>query len=671
MNPLRRGTRPLVALGVLAGIAGLQSYGVSMLTPQIATSLDVTALSLLSVRVPALAVDLLLPLAVPLVTDRRRLAVRVWAARGCALAAALMLVLTGEVRSSWALVGVLAAGSVFAAPGRVWQRSMAVTEAGAGLRIRTLGVVQLGGLLAQVALPLGLLVAAASWHRALAVSGLVAVAVVVVAALLLRPTGADAVTPAAHGDAQSWGELGRAWRATPSLVGAGVALGAAGLMVMPYDMVLAIYLRQHFHLGLRGVSAVFLAIAATALVGVAVSASYGDKLLTRRPAWLASASAVALAVASALLVVGPLLANRIAMVVVIALGAAIANALVPVLIGLGIVVVPGRQRSAVLAAAASLLATASLIGVVVAVCVADRYGARYALVALAGIGVPVAAWWRFAAAEVESDRRHADLSGQRADVQPEGAAGPGPTRLLTCQGVDFSYGSLQVLFGVDAHVEDGEIVGLLGTNGAGKSTLLRVISGLGTPQRGSVTFAGRDITYLDAEARVRLGITQVPGGKAVFRSMNVIENLQSFGYTLGRDRRAVDEAVERCLDAFPRLRERKTSAAAMLSGGEQQMVALSKALMLRPRILLIDELSLGLAPVIVNRLLEMVRRINADGTAVVIVEQSVTTALSLVHRAYFMEKGEVRFDGPAADLVDRHDLLRAVFLEGAAKGVLT
>jgi ABC-type branched-subunit amino acid transport system ATPase component len=109
----------------------------------------------------------------------------------------------------------------------------------------------------------------------------------------------------------------------------------------------------------------------------------------------------------------------------------------------------------------------------------------------------------------------------------------------------------------------------------------------------------------------------------------------------------------------------------MLSGGEQQMVALSKALILRPKVLLIDELSLGLAPVIVNRLLDMVRRINADGTAVVIVEQSVTTALSLVHRAYFMEKGEVRFDGPAADLIDRHDLLRAVFLEGAAKGVVS
>jgi ABC-type branched-subunit amino acid transport system ATPase component len=356
------------------------------------------------------------------------------------------------------------------------------------------------------------------------------------------------------------------------------------------------------------------------------------------------------------------------LVVLVAVGAAIVNALVPMLIGLAMAVAPQTQRSALSAGAASVLTLGSLLGVIVAVCVADRHGVRYALVSLAGVGVIAAGWWRYAAAFVEADRERAREQGLR--VQSEGSTRPAGS-LLACRGIDFSYGSLQVLFDVDAHVDEGEIVGLLGTNGAGKSTLLRVISGLGIPTRGSVRFGDRDITYLDAEARVRLGITQVPGGKAVFRSMNVVENLQSYGFTLGRNRSAIDEAIERCFEAFPRLKERRTSTAAMLSGGEQQMVALSKALILRPKVLLIDELSLGLAPVIVNRLLDMVRRINADGTAVVIVEQSVTTALSLVHRAYFMEKGEVRFDGPAADLIDRHDLLRAVFLEGAAKGVVS
>jgi ABC-type branched-subunit amino acid transport system ATPase component len=144
--------------------------------------------------------------------------------------------------------------------------------------------------------------------------------------------------------------------------------------------------------------------------------------------------------------------------------------------------------------------------------------------------------------------------------------------------------------------------------------------------------------------------------------MTVTENLRGFGFTLGRDTRAVDGAIDRCFEAFPRLAERRNQNAANLSGGEQQMLGLSKALILRPQLLLIDELSLGLAPVVVSQLLDMVRAINAEGTAVVLVEQSVNIALNLVDHAYFMEKGEIRFDGAAKELLSRDDLLRAVFL---------
>jgi ABC-type branched-subunit amino acid transport system ATPase component len=245
----------------------------------------------------------------------------------------------------------------------------------------------------------------------------------------------------------------------------------------------------------------------------------------------------------------------------------------------------------------------------------------------------------------------------------------GHVPLLACKGVDFSYGQLQVLFDVDFTVDDAEMVALLGTNGAGKSTLLKVVSGIGLPSRGTVRYQGEEITYLDAERRVGLGITQIPGGRADFGTMDVLENLRAFGYTARRDRRRLDAGIEECLEVFPRLRERKSSLAATLSGGEQQMLGLSKAFILQPRLLLIDELSLGLAPVVVGQLLEMVRRINAGGTAVVLVEQSVNIALSLVDHAYFMEKGEIRFDGPAPDLLQREDLLRAVFLEGATKAV--
>jgi ABC-type branched-subunit amino acid transport system ATPase component len=240
--------------------------------------------------------------------------------------------------------------------------------------------------------------------------------------------------------------------------------------------------------------------------------------------------------------------------------------------------------------------------------------------------------------------------------------------MLACRGVDFSYGQLQVLFDVDFTVDDGEMVALLGVNGAGKSTLLKVISGVGYPSAGSVRYRGAQITYLDAERRVKLGITQVPGGRAVFAPLSVVDNLRAFAYTLARDRRAVDRALDVSFEAFPKLAERRNHAAASLSGGEQQMLGLAKALILKPRLLLIDELSLGLAPIVVDQLLDMVRRINDTGTAVVLVEQSANIALSLVEHAYFMEKGEMRFDGRSSDLLAREDLLRAVFLEGTRSG---
>jgi ABC-type branched-subunit amino acid transport system ATPase component len=225
------------------------------------------------------------------------------------------------------------------------------------------------------------------------------------------------------------------------------------------------------------------------------------------------------------------------------------------------------------------------------------------------------------------------------------------------------------LFDVSLTVDDGEIVALLGTNGAGKSTLLRVISGLSLPQVGSVRYRGRDITHFGAERRVRLGMTQIPGGRAVFGPLSVVENMRLYGYTLGRKRSAVDATIERVLEAFPNLATRRNQMAQTLSGGEQQMLALGKAMMLEPTLLLIDELSLGLAPVVVGELLGVVRRIRDRGTAVVLVEQSVNVALTLADHAYFMEKGEIRFDGPSSVLLERGDLLRSVFLEGAAKGM--
>ena len=245
------------------------------------------------------------------------------------------------------------------------------------------------------------------------------------------------------------------------------------------------------------------------------------------------------------------------------------------------------------------------------------------------------------------------------------SSAPAPAPALDIRGVDFSYGQVQVLFGIDLTVPAGEAVALLGTNGAGKSTLLKAVCGLVQPSAGRVSYFGDDITKWPTDKRVAGGLVQVPGGRATFPSLTVEENLRAGAWTFRRQRSLVAERLERVVDLFPELGERITAVAGTLSGGQQQMLALGRALMLDPKALLIDELSLGLAPVVVERLLETVRNLNAAGTTVVLVEQSVNIALALATTAYFLERGTVRFGGPAAELADRDDLVRSVFLEGA------
>jgi ABC-type branched-subunit amino acid transport system ATPase component/sugar phosphate permease len=237
----------------------------------------------------------------------------------------------------------------------------------------------------------------------------------------------------------------------------------------------------------------------------------------------------------------------------------------------------------------------------------------------------------------------------------------GQTDLLLVRGVDAGYGGRQVLSGVDIDIKEGEIVALLGTNGAGKSTLLKAISGVVEADRGAVVLDGRDITHAPPNEIAGLGISQMPGGQGVFGSLTVGENLRLAGWTR-RHSHDAEPAIEEVLTIFPVLRARVADSAADLSGGQQQMLALGMAFIAKPRVLLIDELSLGLAPVVVGQLLPLVRRLADDGVAVILVEQSVNVALTLAERAYFMERGTIRFSGPTADLLNRPDLLRSVFL---------
>lgn len=267
----------------------------------------------------------------------------------------------------------------------------------------------------------------------------------------------------------------------------------------------------------------------------------------------------------------------------------------------------------------------------------------------------------------------APRSGRVADEVPPAPVMPvsnGVPPLLECDQLAVSYDSVQVLFDVSMSVGAGQLVALLGTNGAGKTTLLRTISGLESQDRGTITFGGVDISRMDPTWRVSLGISQIAGGRAVAEGLTVAENLRMFGYSMGADRGALRAGVEGALEAFPRLAERRNQAASTLSGGEKQMLALAKAFILRPRLLIIDEFSLGLAPKIVGELLPVVTRINQAGTAVLLVEQSVNIALSVAQHAYCMEKGEIVYDGAAHRLRDNPDLLRSVYLEGVSKALV-
>ncbi len=253
-------------------------------------------------------------------------------------------------------------------------------------------------------------------------------------------------------------------------------------------------------------------------------------------------------------------------------------------------------------------------------------------------------------------------SAARAAEEPTGEL------LLEVRGADVFYDKVQVLYEVDVEVRRGERLALLGTNGAGKSTVLKLASGIVPLAGGEVRWKGEDTAGIPAEELVRRGLGHVPGGRGLFPTLSVLENVRMGGYIF-KDRKQVDVEMERVIEYFPWIRDRADQPAGTLSGGEQQQLATARALMSRPELLMIDELSLGLAPVVIERLMETVQRLHEDeGLTVLIVEQQASFALGYTDRAYFLEKGEVRYSGPSAGLTQRPDLLRSVFLAGASAG---
>ena len=230
--------------------------------------------------------------------------------------------------------------------------------------------------------------------------------------------------------------------------------------------------------------------------------------------------------------------------------------------------------------------------------------------------------------------------------------------MLEVKDLQVYYGMIHAIKGVSFHVNEGEIIALIGANGAGKTTILHTITGLLAPKGGQVVFEGKDITKTPAHKIVELGMAHVPEGRRVFAQLSVYQNLKLGAYTRS-DKNEIEESLEMVYKRFPRLEERKNQMAGTLSGGEQQMLAMGRALMSKPRIILMDEPSMGLSPILVNEIFDIIQSVSASGTTVLLVEQNAKKALAIADRAYVLETGKISLDGNAKDLLNDDSIKKA------------
>ena len=640
----------LVGLGVSQGF-DIVAFGV--LSPEIRRTFHLSNASIDAIASLTGAVPILCSIFLGYLGDRGN---RVQLSRYAAVVFGAMAILTGLAPVVVILilartvggVGLLSTQTLYPSLVSDWYPPEALGSVFTVLLLGTTGIGLLGSPLA------GGLGGALGWRPTFVVLALPTFVFVALTAKLREPArggsqGAERAEPLG-----SIAEGFRRIRAIRTLQRTWVAAALFGAGTIPFATLLSNFYNDVYHVGPLVRGAVGAAYGVGGLFGIVVGGALARRVVVRgRPELLAVVNGIAVlefGVFTFVMAVVPLLGLSIAAAVLLALGAA---GFLPAYTTVVAMVAPPRLRSQAYAWSLFFYSLGAIFGGVVIGGVADAHGQRPAMVILsllvaAGGAVSISAR-RFVGRDI--------LQANRSEETARSGA------FLSCSGVDAAYGGVQVLFGVDFELREGEIVALLGTNGAGKSTFLKTISGLLDPIGGAIYFEGRDITHAGPMVSSRLGVAHVPGGRGVFPGMTVADNLKAAGWLFRKDQDYLRTATDTVLEYFPILRERMGTLAGDLSGGEQQMLSLAKAFISRPRLLLIDELSLGLAPTIVQRLLEIVRAIHARGTTVVLVEQSVNIALELAERAVFMEKGTVRFSGPTADLLGRPDILRAVFLK--------
>jgi ABC-type branched-subunit amino acid transport system ATPase component/predicted MFS family arabinose efflux permease len=444
--------------------------------------------------------------------------------------------------------------------------------------------------------------------------------------------------------------LRRIWWSLPFL--AASLIGFTALASIFYDQV--------FGLDERGRGFASAAVEPAAFIGLIIGARIATRLLVKGPSHVLRFLSHAAFVVSGGLVVFALAPTLWVAMAANALITGTLAILAPGILASLSLAIPPRARSMGFSVA-SLWVIPGLLVLPLVGGIGDRFGLRWGMLIMVPVfsvgGVIIASTRRTIDDDVAEVWR---TSAARAEAAHRRSRGEAP--LLLVRGLEVGYDGVRVLHGIDLDLAEGEVLALLGTNGAGKSTLLRAIAGATEADRGAVILDGRDTTHAPPNEIAAMGVSLMPGGAGVFPSLTVEENLRLAVWMRRRDRQGAAEAVAGALAPFPALESRRGDPAANLSGGQQQQLALAMALLARPRLLLVDELSLGLAPVIVAQLLPLLQEARTAGTTVVLVEQSVEIALAVADRAVFLEKGAVRFAGDATDLRGRHDLLRAVFL---------
>ena len=684
-NPLRHPIRyfrhaigdesalPLAVLFGLNAVDELDRSAFNVLIPEIRDAFELDNQGILTVVAIVTALALGLQPFIGYLADRRS---RVRIAVGGASAWGFFSLMTGFAPA----VGLLVAARCGSAIGRLvngpTHDSLLSDYYPSENRPAAFGVHRLGNSVGQFVAPIvaGVLATLFAWQVPFIVLSIPTLLLVIVAVTGLRePTrgrferreaGASAEQEEIEDEPISFSEgfrtcwevrtVRRLWMSLPFL-----ALSVIGLTSLT-----SIYYEELFDVNEAGRGVIGAVAEPFQLIGILAFIPLSTRIVRRDPSLLVKLVSVTGSIGCAFLVAFALAPSLPLAVAANVAALAVLGAIVPGIASVLSLTLPPRTR----ALGFSFTGLFSLPGVFILGIiggVADGSGIRAGMLTL----VPVflfgcfllAAGSKFVNADIEKVRASAKARAEVAEAKAEGRQ-----KLLVVRDLDVAYGSVQVLFGVDFEVEEGEVIALLGTNGAGKSTLLRAISGLQPARAGAVIFDGDDITFSSPQTVAGAGVIQVPGGKGVFPGLSVEENLRIAGWMYQTDQAYVDEAIERVIEMFPILRERWNQPAGLLSGGEQQMVTLAQAFITKPRLLMIDELSLGLAPVIVEQLLEIVQAIRDQGTTLILVEQSVNVALTVAETAYFMEKGEIRFKGPTSELLDRPDVLRSVFLEGAA-----